>query len=640
MLVIGQNLTQQEILLIFILGTKSETLARLEPLVKNSYIGSQVSFTSLDWQLEHKKIINDIQLKFPGARLVVRSSSKGEDNWYSSNAGGFESILNVDGRDDSKVKKAVDDVITSFGKPQAGDDQILVQEHLSDVQAAGVVFTCDLESGSPYYRFNFDDKTHSTESVTAGTHGDLRTVLLNRSSSEKLQYIAPELQPVLVAIQELEQLLGFDKLDIEFAIAKTGKVHIFQVRPITVNHDDFCVDEKMVDLQLENASKQFTTQQTPSPFVYGNKTIFANMPDWNPAEIIGTRPKPLAFSLYRHLITNDIWAKQRTEFGYRDVNPAPLLVSLCGQPYIDCRASINSFIPASLSEATAERLANAYLDILADNPQFHDKLEFDVLFTVWTPGFRTNAEARLLPYGVLKSDIENLESALKDITCNALDRLSIDTASIKVLSERCQIIDECDLSTIDKIYTLLDDCKRFGTLAFSHAARAGFVSTSLLKGLVNSAILTDKRRLAFLNSFSTVAGEFSNDKCRHANGELELQAIIDKYGHLRPGTYDVTIPAYWEDPSRYLVSEKHTTFHQEQVFHFTEKELSAFALTLAELGSDISPQQLVSYLMKSTQLREFVKFEFTRNLSRALDYCFKFGQQEGLSREDLAFFNL
>ncbi len=238
----------------FILGTKSETLARLEPLVKLSRIGSQVSFTSLQWQRDQEKVLSDIQLKFSGARLVVRSSSKSEDNWYRSNAGGFESMLNVDGRDGNIVQKAIDNVISSFGKPQAGDDQILVQEYLSDVQAAGVVFTCDLESGSPYYRFNFDDKTHSTESVTAGTHCDLRTVLLNRAQSEKLEQVAPELQPVLLAIQELEQLLDFDKLDIEFAIAKTGRVHIFQVRPITVNHGDFCVDEKMVDAQLADAS--------------------------------------------------------------------------------------------------------------------------------------------------------------------------------------------------------------------------------------------------------------------------------------------------------------------------------------------------------------------------------------------------
>ena len=30
------------------------------------------------------------------------------------------------------------------------------------------------------------------------------------------------------------------------------------------------------------------------------------MPDWNPAEIIGIKPKPLALSLYQELITNEI----------------------------------------------------------------------------------------------------------------------------------------------------------------------------------------------------------------------------------------------------------------------------------------------------------------------------------------------
>ncbi|TPH17083.1 PEP/pyruvate-binding domain-containing protein [Litorilituus lipolyticus] len=621
----------------FILGTKSETLARLEPLVKLSHIGSQVSFTSLNWYNNQVHVLNEIRQEFADKRLVVRSSSKGEDNWYSSNAGGFESILNVDGSKEYIVAEAIEEVINSFGKEKASDDQILVQEFLSEVRCAGVVFTCDLETGAPYYRFNFDDKTQSTESVTAGTHCDLRTVILSRSTPEKLIDVAPELQPVLTAIQELEQLLGFDKLDIEFAIAKTGLVHIFQVRPITVNHDSYAIEEDKVINQLNNATSQFSKQQQPTPFIYGKKNIFANMPDWNPAEIIGTRPKPLAFSLYRHLITNDVWAKQRAEFGYREVSPAPLLGSLCGQPYIDCRASINSFIPASLNEDCARRLADAYLSILADNPQFHDKIEFDVLFTVWTPNFLSAAEKRLIPYGVLKADVANLEVALKDITCNALTRLKNDIASVDTLNRRRVQLIDCQLPAIDKAVALLDDCKRFGTLAFSHAARAGFVATSLLKAFVDNNILSDERRLEFLRSFDTVAGDFTKDKLLHTNGEIELSQLIDKYGHLRPGTYDITTQAYWEDPDRYLISASDDTSPHETNFIFTSTELSGIEDTLAQLGSTVTPKQLVNYLVESTQAREFVKFEFTRNLSKALDYCIEQGKHSGLSRGDLAF---
>ena len=40
----------------------------------------------------------------------------------------------------------------------------------------------------------------------------------------------------------------------------------------------------------------------------------ANLPplvaDWNPAEMIGDKPNPLALSLYKELITDEIWREQ------------------------------------------------------------------------------------------------------------------------------------------------------------------------------------------------------------------------------------------------------------------------------------------------------------------------------------------
>ena len=38
------------------------------------------------------------------------------------------------------------------------------------------------------------------------------------------------------------------------------------------------------------------------------------MPDWNPAEMIGTKPRPLALSLYRELITDKVWSEQRLDY--------------------------------------------------------------------------------------------------------------------------------------------------------------------------------------------------------------------------------------------------------------------------------------------------------------------------------------
>ena len=57
--------------------------------------------------------------------------------------------------------------------------------------------------------------------------------------------------------------------------------------------------------------KKVTKLNLEHPDLAGDGTIFGLMPDWNPAEIIGVKPKPLALSLYRELVTDSIWARQR-----------------------------------------------------------------------------------------------------------------------------------------------------------------------------------------------------------------------------------------------------------------------------------------------------------------------------------------
>ena len=105
---------------------------------------------------------------------------------------------------------------------------------------------------------------------------------------------------------------------------------------------------------------------------------------------------------------------------------------------------------------------------------------------------------------------------------------------------RNQIINS-NKSEINKALQLLKDCKNFGTLSFAHAARAGFVSVTILKSFVYNKILSKNRYDQFMQSISTVSSEFdesfSNTK----------KNIIEKYGHLRPGTYEIATKAYWED---------------------------------------------------------------------------------------------
>ena len=58
-----------------------------------------------------------------------------------------------------------------------------------------------------------------------------------------------------------------------------------------------------------------------------------------------------------------------------------LMISLFGRPYIDVRNSVNSFLPAGLSDEISEKIVNAYIERLDEDPHLHDKIEFDVVVT-------------------------------------------------------------------------------------------------------------------------------------------------------------------------------------------------------------------------------------------------------------------
>ena len=633
------EMNEQNDLVHFILGSKAETLNRIQPLLKKSKVCDQITCTWHDWTDDLCHVIKNIQSQFQGQNLIVRSSSVEEDGWDTSNAGAFESVLNVDCNDSDALTKAIEGVFSSYDNITP-NVQVLIQPFVCDVVMSGVVFTCDLITGAPYYIINYDDVSGRTDSITSGKASHLRTVIVFHHDISAALAIDPRLGKVIEAAQELENLLGYSKLDIEFAIDIKEQCFTFQIRPITVSHEAYQLDNEQLLLHLKTAQQQFRDwQKKAARNMLGDYTVFSGMTDWNPAEIIGTRPNALAVSLYNHVITEEIWAKQRAEFGYRDIRPAPLVHNFCAQPYVDCRVSINSFIPSGITGNCSQRLVIAYLDLLKDNPCLHDKLELDVVFTIWTPTFIDDAKERFKNSDVSTKDIAELEQALKKITADALVRLDKDISSITVLSKRFNLLMASELEPVDKIYQLVEDCRTFGTLAFAHAARAGFVAVTLLKSLVKLGSLSQERMLQFQASVSTVASDFQNAL---STPRLNIDKLTRQFGHLRPGTYDVNQLAYWEKPEFYFVRNKrsdHIDSTSKNNFAFTNKERLSLQHILDQLPIDIEVDSLIQYLRKAIQAREGTKFEFTRNLSAALDIMIKYGTGVlGLKREDIGYF--
>ncbi|MGP9768032.1 PEP/pyruvate-binding domain-containing protein [Halomonas sp. AOP13-D3-9] len=621
----------------FILGTKAETLSRLRGMMGHAVIQDQEAFSVQEWRANPKLVIQNIVDHFGERPLAVRSSARGEDSFDASNAGGYDSVLNVFAG--SGLKAAIQKVITSYGKSDSSD-QVLVQPMVSNVRVSGVAFTRTLGHGAPWYVINYETNGN-TEAITSGASADHRTLLLRRQTADTATLPEPQLAGLIKALREIEALLEYDALDIEFAIDIAETVHILQVRPIAVERTDSNLDDKTCDHVLQQAKVRWQALSALSPHLPGKAApLYGVMPDWNPAEIIGTAPSALAKSLYRYLVLDEIWATQRAEYGYRDVRPAPLLVEFAGHPYIDVRASFASFIPANVPESLAGRLLDFTTNWLRQHPELHDKIEFDVVPTCLGPNFN-RWEQRLLQEGKFKpKEVEILKRGLSTITGNAFYRCQSDLDLIEQLEKRFETLQaNTALAPLERARLLLDDCRRLGTLPFAHLARSGFIAVTLLKEAEANGAISRAARESFLSSLRTVSHQLTEDARATAVGDMAWEVFSDRYGHLRPGTYDITSPRYDTDPERYLrplVEHSQSTHHPPQHTDAWQQERGAFFCEIKRIGLPSGPDVVEGFLRQAIEGREYAKFAFSRNLSAALEAFAHAGEEMGLSREQLA----
>ena len=352
------------------LDSKAKTIEFLNGKTKLSNVLPLIRFSVQEFKKESNLYITKIQDNFKDDLLIVRSSALNEDTKYSSNAGHFECVLNVKTNDKKTLRSSINKVICSFDKNPL--NEVFIQPMLKDMTKCGVGFTADIDTLAPYYIINFDD-SGSPDAITSGKNGNIKTYVHLKGSNCKAKN--PIIQKLILAFAELEKLFKNSTLDIESGINSDNEIFIFQVRPIVVtgkkNYYNFQLKEVLFKVE-----KKLEKLRAPHPNLYGKNAIFGVMPDWNPAEIIGIRPKRLSLSLYKEFITDNIWAFQRDNYGYRNLRSHPLLVSFLGVPYIDVRVDFNSFVPKNLSENTAKKLVEFYLNKLSTTPSYHDKIEF------------------------------------------------------------------------------------------------------------------------------------------------------------------------------------------------------------------------------------------------------------------------
>lgn len=618
-----------------IFASKARTLEALAAMVRSSRVLPLHYFTAAAWAADPEGVLDRILAQpWAGKAVIVRSSSVFEDGSRTSAAGKFLSVAGVVGRD--ALKLAIIDVLGAYAAEDCAtpDNEVLVQPMLAGVVSSGVAFTREPATGAPYYVINSAEGAE-TDSVTSGRQGDYTTFYLWRGSDVPAD---TGMTAVVGMLRELETLLGADAIDVEFALVSGADMPVLlQARPLVLPEASTMPLDEHGRL-LASIARKIDQLNRPQPYLHGARTAFGVMPDWNPAEIIGIRPHPLALSIYRDLVTDSVWAYQRHNYGYRNLRSFPLMLEFHGLPYIDVRVSFNSFIPSDLPDDLADRLVDHYVGRLIALPELHDKVEFEIIHSCYSFDMEQRL-ARLSEAGFSNDERTQLAAALRRLTNRIINRDTglwrTDWGRIEELERRRSVINASDLDPVSKVYWHLENTKRYGTLPFAGLARAGFIATQILRSMVKVGVLGAEQCEAFMAGLDTVGTALDRDL--HS---LDRASFLAKYGHLRPGTYDIVSQRYDECAELYFgdptgpAAPKTTT---RQPFTLTLPQMREIAALLATHELDHDVVGLMDFLEAGIRGREWSKFIFSRSLSDALSLLADIGAEHGFSREDMSF---
>lgn len=622
-----------------IISTKANTLYAMKNLITHAKIEKMYILKVKDFWKDKQSVCVEIQERFEGCRIVVRSSSSREDCLKSSNAGHYKSILDVNSASLQEIEESIDEVIASYEEDMtsAAEEQVLIQRQATNVCVSGVVFTRDIRENRPYYLVNFDD-LGSTDSVTSGRGG--RMLWIARDVEQ--EQLELHWQKLITAVREVESIIEGIPLDIEFAINTKNEVILFQVRPLAAaNYHTASVDEVSYNLCKKNMKQEYEARLD---VLTGKPMQLSDMAFWNPSEIIGSNPRPLDYSLYRKIITHRAWNEGIRQLGYCALDE-DLMYQVGNKPYINLNYSFYSLVPEALPKDLTERLVNYYHERLQEDLSAHDKIEFEIVFSCYDFMTEENSK-KLLEHGFTEEERSRIVAEVKNLTLDAIHKhnaiLAQDKGSLNILEftrleiekigENCNNIKEL----IETVKWMLEAITRYGTSQFARQARMAFMARAFLRSMVEAGYCSQEEMDQFMQSISTVSTAFNEDFEAYSEGKMSKEEFDSKYGHLRSGTYDIRTERYDAMNFRPVSAKNKKT----AIVKTPRKDLTHLQQALEDNGMDLPAEVFQKFLVSAIEQREYFKFEFTRSLSLVLEWIRKMGQLMGFRIDELSWLTI
>ncbi len=556
------------------------------------------------WVADPAGELGALRRRFAGLRLAVRSDRMGED---AGHAGSFLSLTDVPA-EGAALESAIRRVFASYGDARPGD-RVLVQRYVKNAAMAGVAASRALPLGEAYQVYSW---VHSSpNSAVTGAASQCWTAYDYAGTTPGLARPAPPLIARLRALLDTIKAACGGEIEIEW-LWKHGRLHIVQLRELRIQPSP--AQDRELGRRLRVASRALTRSCTDAP----EGELLGLMPDWNPAELLGAHPRPLALDVFAHLITNRSFSEARAALGYADT-PGALLAPIAGRPYVRVSRSLHSLLPRALDAHARTAIVDTQLARLQAQPQLHDRVEFEIA----TSSFEFGQDWRTRLDGLPRGTVDLLAAALRAQVPQLFD---VDALHREQERSRFALRQHLRWPTPDAPladwWRVLEQLRRRHAVSFAQSARRCFA----LEALLRSAVREGACQLDELQRWRSDAAHLQAVLARGCAESTPWREA------LRPGTFEITHLRYgdWQLPPQSGGEPK------AQRSHLTPATAAALDRLGRTHGLALDAQTLFRGFALAHQARDWGKLALSVELSHGLEALAAMAARRGLGRAALS----
>ena len=223
-----------------------------------------------------------------------------------------------------------------------------------------------------------------------------------------------------------------------------------------------------------------------------------------------------------------------------------------------------------------------------------------------------------------------LKKITEDIICD--DYLERETKKINYLKEKIKIIKLSNLSQVQKIYFLVQNCKKYGTLPFAGAARCAFIATKILKTLNKFKILHINDIENFYSSTMSITTEMNNLIYKIRKNKVSKK-FFERFGHLRPSTYSITSKNYHEEFNKYFPKDVNISLKKKK-FILSKDKIGKIDKIFKKNNIKFNANKFLNFCKKAIFYREEFKLIFTKCIDEIFLNLISLGKELKIKRDE------